>query len=115
MKNFKNVLLQITQNGMGKGDDKLGLQLVYNYLNLINEENELPKFITLYNSGVKLICTGSPVIEILKTIEQRGVKIIACKTCLNEFGLMEKIEVGVAGTMHDIIQLQKIADKVINL
>jgi selenium metabolism protein YedF len=115
MKSFKNTLIQITQNGMGNGDEHLGLQLVTNYLKLLNEENELPKCVTLYNGGVKLTCTGSPVIEIIKALEKRGVKFIACKTCLIHFNLMDKVEVGIAGTMIDIIQLQKVSDKVINL
>ena len=112
---MKNTLLQITQNGMGTGDEELGLQLVTNYLKLINEEMELPKFMTFYNSGVKLICTGSPAIEIIKTIEKKGVKLIACKSCLNHFNLMDKLETGMVGTMIDIMELQRIADKVINL
>ncbi len=115
MKTFKNTLIQITHNGMGTGDDQLGLQLVTNYLKLLNEEDELPKFIALYNAGVKLTCTGSPVIELMKAIEKRGVKFISCKTCLNHFDLVNKVEVGIAGTMIDIIELQKVADRVINL
>lgn len=100
---------------MGTGDEALALQLVTNYLKLINEENELPKFMAFYNGGVKLICNGSPALEIIKTIEKKGVKLIACKTCLNHFNLMDKLEVGMAGTMIDIMELQRIADKVINL
>lgn len=115
MKTFKNTLIQITQNGMGNGDEKLGLQLVTNYLKLLNEENELPKFIAVYNSGVKLTCSGSPVIETIQTLEKRGLKFIVCKTCLNHFNLMDKMEVGIAGTMIDIIELQKAADRVVTL
>ncbi len=115
MKNLKNTLLQITQNGMGTGDETLGLQLVANYLKLINEEEDLPQFITFYNGGVKLICSGSPVIPELQDLEIKGVKLIACKTCLNHFNLLQKVEVGIAGTMMDIIELQKISEKVINL
>ncbi len=115
MKNFKHTLLQITQNGMGTGDDELGIQLVTNYLTLINEESELPKVVTFYNGGVKLICTGSPAVEILKKIEDKGVKLLACKTCLKHYGLLDRMEVGIAGTMIDIIELQKISDRVINL
>ncbi len=112
---MNNTLIQINQNGMGNGDETLGLQLITNYLGLINEENKLPKFITFYNSGVKIICDGSPAIDNLKKLETAGVKLIACKTCLNHFNLLDKIEVGIAGTMVDIIELQKMADKVINL
>lgn len=115
MKSLKNTLIQITQNGMGAGDEELGLLLVKNYLKLVGEENELPQVIVFYNGGVKLICEGSPAIEILRALEQKGVKLMACKTCLNHFNLLEKTEVGIAGTMMDIIELQKVAEKVVTL
>ncbi|WP_346863768.1 DsrE family protein [uncultured Draconibacterium sp.] len=115
MNNFKNTLIQITQNGMGTGDEALSIQLVTNYLKLLGEETVLPKVIAFYNGGVKLICKGSPVLEILHDLEQKGVKMIACKTCLNHFQLNDKMELGLAGTMIDIMQLQKAAEKVINL
>lgn len=112
---MKNTLIQITNNGMGAGSDELGLKLITNYFSLIKEDENPPKFITFYNSGVKLLCNGSPAIEILKTLEKKGIQLIACKTCLNHFELMDKIEVGTMGTMIDIINLQKVADKVINV
>lgn len=112
---MNNTLIQITQDSMGNGDQELGQLLIANYLKLINEESKLPRFIALYNSGVKLICKGSPVIEQFKVLEQAGVKLIACKTCLNHFNILETVEVGIPGTMIDIIELQKKAEKVINL
>lgn len=108
-------LLQFTQYGMGNGSEELGVLLASNYLKLLNEQNRLPRFITLYNGGVKLVCTGSPAIEIFQTIEKKGVKVIACKTCLNHYNLMDKLEAGMHGTMIDIIELQANADKVISL
>lgn len=115
MKNFKNTLIQVSQNSMGSGDDVLGLQLMNNYLRLMSEEPELPRFVVFYNSGVKLLCNGSPVVEAAKALETKGVKLIACKTCLQHFKLIEQIEVGMLGTMMDIIELQKKAEKVIVL
>jgi len=115
MKQNDTTLIQITQNGMGHGDETLGLKLIGNYLKLIVQENSLPKFIVFYNSGVQLICEGSPAIDILREIENKGVKLIACKTCLDYYQLSEKVEVGHAGTMVDIIALQNLAGKVINL
>lgn len=115
MQNFKNTLIQINQYGMGAGDETLGLLLVKNYLTLLNEESELPKVITFYNEAVKFTCTGSPVIEVLKEMEQKGVKLVVCKTCLNHFKLLGNMETGIIGTMIDIMHFQKIADKVINL
>ncbi len=115
MKDFKNTLIQITHNGMGHGDNQLGIALITNYMKLLNEENELPRHITFYNEGVKLLCTESPALEAAQKLEKKGVKLIACKTCLGHFGLLNQLKSGIAGTMIDIIELQKIADKVINL
>lgn len=115
MNNFKNTLIQVTKNGMGSGDNDLSLLLVKNYMTLLSEESELPKVIAFYNEGVKLICSGSPVLEILKTLEQKGVKMVACKTCLSHYKLMDDLKVGIIGTMMDFIVLQKAANKVVNL
>lgn len=115
MNTFKNVLIQITNNGMGTVDNELGLLLIKNYLALLCEEEELPRVIAFYNAGVKLTCTGSSVIEPLKQLSEKGVKLVACKTCLNHFQLTDNMEAGIPATMIDIMHFQKIADKVINL
>jgi len=115
MQSLKNTLIQITQKGMGAGDEELALVLVKNYLKLVAEEEELPRVIAFYNQGVELITEGSPVIAELKTLQDKGVRLLACKTCLNYFALLDKVEVGIPGTMMDIIELQKVAEKVINL
>ncbi|WP_303917651.1 DsrE family protein [Draconibacterium sediminis] len=115
MNSFKNTLIQITHNGMGSGNEELGQVLVKNYLTLLCEEEEVPKVITFYNEGVKLICSGSEALEPLKQLAEKGVKLVACKTCLNHFQLLEKVEVGIAGTMVDIMHFQKVAEKVVNL
>lgn len=112
---MQNILIQITQQGMGSGNEELGLILIKNYLKLINEENKRPRVIAFYNAGVKLITKDSPVLEEAKALEANGVKLVVCKTCLNHFGLMESMGAGIQGTMMDIIELQKVADKVINI
>jgi len=100
---------------MGNGDEKLGQLLLNNYLNLLIQKDNRPKFIAFYNAGVKTICKDAPTVENLKILENLGVKLIACKTCINHFELLDKMVVGIAGTMIDIIELQTKADKVINL
>ena len=110
-----NTLLQVTRYGMGQGDEELALQLFNNYIKLSLEDDRLPKIIVFYNEGVKLICSGSPAIDILKEAEAKGVKLLACKTCLNYYKIIDKMEVGVGGTMMDIITLQAEASKVITL
>ncbi|TAJ12796.1 sulfurtransferase-like selenium metabolism protein YedF [Marinilabiliaceae bacterium JC017] len=115
MSSFKNTLVQVTRFGMGHGDEALAIKLMGNYFKLILDDNRLPKIITFYNEGVKLLTEKSPVLETLKTIEQRGVTLVACKTCLDYYGLTDSMGVGITGTMMDIITLQTDADKVVTL
>lgn len=115
MSHFENTLIQVSSYGMGQGDEALALRLISNYFKLLIAENHLPSIITFYNAGVKLIAQGSPVIDSLQELEQKGVKLLACKTCLDFYEITDKIEVGMAGTMIDIIALQGKAQKVVNL
>ncbi len=64
---------------------------------------------------MKLVCSGSPVIEQLRGLESTGVRLIVCSTCLNYYDLAEKIQIGIVGGMPDIIEAQMKADKVITL
>ena len=113
--NNSNTLIQIDKNGMGTGSEELGLILISNYLKLSLNNDQLPKIITFYNAGVKLTCSDSPVFDTLKEMEKAGVKLIICKTCLNFYKIENQIEVGIQGTMQDILTLQADASKVINL
>lgn len=100
---------------MGHAPDDLSQTLIRNYLTLLGEEKSLPSAILLYGEGVKLVCDDSQVLEPMKKLNALGVNIIVCKTCLNYFGLLEKIRVGQVGTMADIVTMQLEAGKVITL
>ncbi|MBI9034593.1 MAG: sulfurtransferase-like selenium metabolism protein YedF [Bacteroidales bacterium] len=115
MNNSKNTLIQITNYGMGQGDESLGLKLATNYFNLLLEDKRLPKIIVFYNGGVKLLSKSAPTAEILLRIEQEGVKLLACKTCIDFYEISETLKAGTTGSMMDIITLQATADKVITL
>jgi intracellular sulfur oxidation DsrE/DsrF family protein len=106
----------ITSEGMGNtGDVQLQLKLLKNYLHLMNVFDMLPAAICFYTDGVKLAVEGSPVMDELKSLEDKGVWLIVCQTCLKTFNLVEKVKVGFIGGMTDIIEAQWRADKVITL
>lgn len=105
----------ITRNGMGNADPELQKKLIVTYLRLLLENNYLPAIICLYTEGVQLAVEGSPALDQLKELEQRKVRIILCSTCLNYFGLMDHIQVGIPGGMNDIIEAQWKASKVITI
>ncbi|MGM0551423.1 MAG: DsrE family protein [Bacteroidota bacterium] len=112
---MNNILIQISANTMGSGDTDLGAKLLKNYLTLLNSEHTPPRFITFYNSGVSVVCEGSETVDICKQLEAKGTQLIACKTCLNHFELTNKLGCGMMGSMMEIMELQRICDKVITL
>lgn len=112
---IKDTIIQITNNGMGKGPEELQLTLIDKYLQLLDQSGEYPAAICFYTDGVKLTTNGSPVLEQLRTLENKGVRLIVCSTCLNFFGLADQLALGIAGGMTDIIEAQLRAEKVITL
>ena len=111
----KRPVVVISNFGMGHAPAELGLKLVQTYLNLLDLDDRLPAAICLYGEGVKLAVEGSPVLEELRSLSEKGVCLIVCSTCLNFFGLTNGLQVGTAGSMKDIVELQWAAKKVITL
>ncbi|MFB0517366.1 MAG: DsrE family protein [Candidatus Neomarinimicrobiota bacterium] len=105
----------ITRNGMGHADEELQQKLLKTYLTMLAENGYLPGVVCFYTEGVKLVVEGSPVLELLKSLEAKGVRLIICNTCLKYYGLTDKVQVGIVGGMHDIIAAQWQAAKVITL
>ena len=99
----------------GKGDIELQHRLMKAYLELLYEHDLLPAAICFDTDGVKLAMEGSPVIEALQALEEKGVRLVLCGTCLNHYGLADKVRVGIVGGMPDIIEVQWRAEKVITL
>ena len=111
----QNTVLLFTRNGLGEAPADLQGKLAVKFLSLINESGLLPAKILFYTDGVKLACTGSPVMGQLKQLESKGVELVICKTCLDYFGLENQVEAGVVGGMPDIIEAMTKAGRVISL
>jgi hypothetical protein len=108
-------VLLITRNGMGDAEPPLQQKLITTYLRLLEESGTRPGAICFYAEGVYLVAEGSPALDTLKLLEAKGVHLILCSTCLNYYGLTEKVRVGIVGGMTDIIEAQYRASKVITL
>ena len=92
----------IHSNVMGEGDPELGKVLIKGFIYALSQQEELPKTILFYNGGAYLTCEGSASLDDLKELEHRGVKILTCGTCLNFYGLSEKLKVGEVTNMYEI-------------
>ena len=109
------LVLTIPGNTMGRGDDELGGILIRGFFHTLGEVEPLPETILFFNSGVKLVAEGSPVLEDLQDLCGRGVEILACGTCLSHYELKDKIAVGEVSNMYTIAETLLDAGKVINL
>ncbi len=111
----RDTLLVFTREGLGQAPVELQKQLAVKFLALINDSGMKPGKIVFYTEGVKLVCRGSPVLDMLHELQAKGVELLICQTCLDYFGLSEAVEVGIVGGMPDIIEAMSAAKKVISV
>ncbi len=112
---FNETVILLTSEGMGLGLKELQLKLLSKYLHLLAGFDPLPAVMCFYTEGVKLVVEGSPVLNELTTLEAKGVRLVACSTCLDYYGLTDKVKIGIIGSMADILEAQSLATKVITL
>ncbi len=109
----RNTVVVISADHMGEGKDDLGKVLLKGFIYALTQLDELPKAILFYNGGAKITTEGSDSLEDLKTLESQGVEIMTCGTCLDYYGLKEKLQVGTVTNMYSIVETMNGADKVI--
>ena len=109
----KGQVVVISSDCMGSGDDELGRQLMKGFLYAQTQLDVLPDTVLLYNGGAKLSAEGSQSVEDLRSLEAQGVEILTCGTCLNFYGLSEKLAVGNVTNMYDIAEKLSGASSVI--
>lgn len=106
-------LVAVDTDVMGRGSDELGRTLMKGFLFAVSQLPVLPRTILFYNGGAHLTTEGSDSLEDLKNMEAQGVEILTCGTCLNHYGLTEKLAVGGVTNMYTIVEKLAGAGKVV--
>ncbi len=104
----------ISSDSMGRGSDELGWALLQTYIQTIEQVDPLPSKIIFYNSGVKLVAGKSGALDALVALQQKGVEILACGTCLDFFQLKSEIKIGHISNMHEIMTAMSEAGKLVS-
>ncbi|MDR2451667.1 MAG: DsrE family protein [Candidatus Accumulibacter sp.] len=115
MNPFADTVIIFSNDGLGRGDEALRHQLAVNYLRTLSELGYRPQALLFYTAGVKLVAAGSPCLAELETLARAGVPLIACRTCLDHYGLTGRVEVGEIGNLLRIVEAQGNAGKVLTL
>jgi selenium metabolism protein YedF len=115
VKESQKIMVMVTTDCLGRGDDKLGAKLMAGFLKTLKEMGDDLWRVVLLNNGVKMATEGSDVLSPLKDLRADGVAILVCGTCLTHFNLIDKLQVGEITNMLDIVTAMQVADKVINI
>lgn len=111
----EKILVFIAADVIGAGDDTLGGNLMFNFLSTLKELGSDLWRIIMVNAGVKLAVPDNRCMEELKKLEESGVSILVCGTCLEHFGLTGKQGVGEVTNMLDVVTSFQLASKTIRV
>ncbi len=111
----EKILLFIPSDTLGEGDPELGSRLMLNFIKTLDEFGPDLWRIVFVNSGVKLAIQDAETLAPLKALEERGVSILVCGTCLEFFNLMDEKAAGETTNMLDIVTSMHLASRVIRV
>jgi hypothetical protein len=115
---MSKLVLLVTREGLGhvgSTDRQFGLEMFDRFLHAFESQPVKPHSICFYTDGVKLVCDGSPALLGLRILKGLGVRLVTCRTCLEHFGLSDKVAVGDVGGMNDIAGILTEADSVVTV
>ena len=108
-----NTVIVVSSDRMGEGNDELGKVLIKGFIFAVTQLDTLPKTMLFYNGGATLTAEGSDSLEDLKSLEAQGVEIMTCGTCLDYYGLKEKLQVGTVTNMYSIVETMAKAGRIV--
>ncbi len=114
MKKLNGKILLLSSEGIGYGEDMLGFQILAAMLESLEKRPDRPAAIVCWNTAVKLVAEGSPLVPHFKRLEEKGVNILLGKLCIGECELNGKVAVGKEATMEEILDLI-LHNEVVNL
>lgn len=109
----KGMVVVLSANVMGTGDEKLGKALMKAFVFAVTKQDYLPETILCYNTGAYLTCEGADTLEDMKVLEAEGVNILTCGTCLDFYGMKEKLAVGTVTNMYEIVEKMETAKTIV--
>lgn len=108
-----NTVVVVSSDRMGSGNDELGKVLIKGFIFAVTQLDTLPKTMLFYNGGATLTTEDSDSLEDLKSLEAQGVEIMTCGTCLDYYGLKDKLAVGTVTNMYNIVETMAKAGRIV--
>jgi selenium metabolism protein YedF len=99
---------------IGSGDDELGAKLMRGFLRTWIDIEPKPWRMIFINGGVKLTTIDEEAAEAVSMLQEKGVEALSCGTCLEHFGLTDKLKVGKITNMYEVLDTLNQASKVMS-
>lgn len=96
----------ISGDTMGSGDEALGKKLMKAFIFALKSQDSVPDKIICYNRGAFLTTEDPDTVSDLKDLSEAGATVMTCGTCLDYYGLKEKLKVGIVSNMYDIVEAE---------
>lgn len=98
-------MILLSSDQLGNGEPELGEGLLETFFTLLKQKEELPAAVFCMNKGVFTLTERSFVSLQLKELEERGLEVLACKTCVDYYELNDKLIAGKISGMAQFIEL----------
>jgi hypothetical protein len=108
----------VTREALGtvaEADRAFGVEMMDRFLHSLESQHERPSAICFYTDGVRLVCRGSQALLGLQLLAGLGVKLVACRSCLEHYGLVDSVAAGEIGNMKQISSMLMAARKVVTV
>ncbi len=113
-----DTVILVTRVGLGTTypDDRgFGVEMLEKFFHTLEKVPRKPRAICFYTEGARCVAEGSPLVLGLKLLEGMGVRLVTCLTCLQRYGLENRVAVGGTGGMDEIVNLLGKASKVVTV
>jgi hypothetical protein len=113
--NLADSVILFTRPGLGDGEPALVDKRAVNDLRTLLGLGLVPRALAFFGDGFKRVVAGSPCVDELRRLQAAGARLIACRTCLDDDGLIDRVAAGEVGNMAVIVELQAGAGRVISV
>ncbi|WP_096155161.1 MULTISPECIES: transcriptional regulator [Bacillus] len=102
---MENKIILVSSNQLGKGEEALGESVLETFFTLLKQRESLPHAIFLMNTGVLTATEQSLTSVHLGELENSGVHVYACRTCVEHYEVADKLTVGKIKGMDLFVEL----------
>ena len=110
-----NTVVLLTSTKLGNvldQDLEFGTTMLANFLHALESQKDKVQTIVCYTEGVKSALKGTNTALSLQLLQDSGVRILLCGSCLKHYNISSEDVVGQVSNMAEISQTLLNADKV---